>query len=187
MTKIDFGFENSMNPKGMFEGIGISGETKGAIRGEFLGVFQMDDMNYLAARTTMAFKDEGIGQIVVRRALADLYHDGSGNLFIDQLCGEDCKRLETLLNSNRAQEKLNKGARLIDICDGYLPSNSFDCLTNVGEYASIVAVAIKHEVFESKRTLLERSRLPMSEMQRKIEALEAMLAQAREENNGRSR
>ena len=69
MTKIDFGYENSMNPKGMFEGVGISGETNGAIYGEFLGVFQMDGMNYLAARTTEAFKDEGIGQIVVRRVM----------------------------------------------------------------------------------------------------------------------
>lgn len=74
MTKINFGYENSMNPKGMFEGIGISGETKGAIYGEFLGVFQMDDMNYLAARTTEAFKDEGIGQIVVRSNVINLRH-----------------------------------------------------------------------------------------------------------------
>lgn len=187
MQKIDFGYENSMNPKGIFEGIGISSGSKGAVSGEFLGVFQRDGMNYLVARTTMAFKGEGIGQIVVRRALADLYHDGYGNLFIDQLCSEDCKKFETLLNSNYAQNQLNKGTELRDICGGCLPSKSFECVTKKSEYVSIIAVAIRHEVFEEKRSLLGRSRLPMSEMQRKIEALEAMLAQAREENTRRGR
>lgn len=174
MQSVHFGRENSMNPTGSHESIGVGEGKEIIVRGDFIGIITIDRNNYLVTRTTMAFDDNNVGKIAVRRAIVDLYRDSSGILYLDQLHTDDCKKLEEALNSSRGQTLLNRGERVVDICDAHTPDESFECVTR-GE--DIVATAIKHEVFEDKKKAIANCNEPFSVMQKRIWELEAQLAQ----------
>lgn len=190
MKSVHFGSENSSNPTGMHENIGVGEGNNIIVKGDFIGVINIGDNNYLVARTTMAFNDDQVGKITVRRAIADIYPDGSGILYLDQLHSNDCKKLEELLNSNRAQTLLNEGKCVTDICDAHMPDRCFDMLTSeqyLGQYADIVATAIRHEVFEKKKADINGRKDTFSNLQRKINELEAQIRQMREQGSNHHR
>ena len=183
MKKVSFGYENSMNPVGSFEGIGLGGGAVGPTEGEFIEVINlMDQMdnNYLVTRITNTFKgsEHEIGKIDVRRVLADLFPDGSAILYVDQTHSYDCERIEQILNTSRAKGLIEDNVKARELCTGKRPAFSFECATNKEK---IVVTAIPHEVFENKKQLISRCRSSFSDMQRKLEE-----QYVNEYSNGRS-
>jgi len=165
MKEVGFGFSNDIRPSGSFEGIGL-GTTSGPVKGEHLGFIELDGTNYIIARTTMSFRDEGIGKIVVREALADLYPDGSAILFLNQYVSDRCLRLEEHFNSPKTIELLAKGIPVKELSPGFRSSLAYECASR-GEHFS--ATAIKKEVFEQKKELLRKCTMSFSEMRRQLE------------------
>ena len=53
---------------------------------------------------------------MVNRVIADLYRDGSGILFYDQEQDVVCKRLEELLNSEKARDLIERGVHISLSC-----------------------------------------------------------------------
>jgi len=165
---VDFGYDNSMKPFGSNEGIGLGTKAVGPVGGEFLDVVNYHDNFYLITRITDAFKgsEQYIGKIDVRRALVDLFPDGSGILYIDQNQSQDCRNLTIALNSPELNNALKKNARIRDILStGGVPF-SFSCVTRGSR---IIATAIKHEVFEKKNNLINSCSKPFSDMQETLE------------------
>lgn len=85
MSKIDFGYFNDNNPKGMWEGIGIS-PTDNIIKAEFMDVIGLNGRFYLVSKVDMAFKsvEYKVGTIDVWEIISDLYPNGSGVIFANQ-------------------------------------------------------------------------------------------------------
>ncbi len=164
--KVDFGYDNSLNPNGSFEGIGLTGKGIGPISGEFIGVINVNNNNYLVTKIINSYKDECNGKIDVRKSLADLYADGSGILYIDQRYSNDCQELEKILNSKPVKNALLKGINIKDVFPSDFVPFSFDCVTKSN---NIIATAIKHEVFEGKRNLISNCHNSISSMQQEIE------------------
>ena len=170
MKKVDFGFANDSIPNGTFEGIGLSGDARGPVSGEFIDVIRIDNCDYLITKITDTFgnSEHEIGKIDVRRAFADLFPDGSSVMYLDQEHSHSCLSLEQLLNSEKAKELMERGMSVKDICNGRNAPLSFLGAT----YGNLImATAIRHEVFEEKIKLASRCHTSFSEMQRGIERL----------------
>ncbi len=168
MKKLNFGYDNGRNPSGAFEGIGVTGIGEGPVAGDYLGVVNVNSANYIVTRVTQAFKDMGVGRIVVHEALADIYPDASGILFISQDKSQICFQLEQLFNMKESQQLIEKGVPLREICDGKMAPFSFECVTR-GE--TITATAIRPDVFLSKKQAINNCHSSFSRMQQELTAI----------------
>ena len=172
MKIVKYGYENSQNPTGSFEGIGFNmrenGKCVGPVTGEYLGVVRISSDDYLIARTKEAFaNDENyVGNTCVRRALADLYPDGSGILFIDQETDHMCRQLERLFDHEKTRELMDSGIDAKRICGGDIPPFAFECVTRGDK---VFATAIEHDAFEEKRALISRCHNSFSNLEKELE------------------
>lgn len=170
MKVVSFGFENSENPAGSFEGIGKGDGAKGAVTAAYLDVFSYEGRNFLVTRTTEAFKgsETEIGKIDVRDTLVDLFQDGSAILYIDQTQSKDALDFQTLLNTPKAAQLVGRGISIKDICNGYNAPISFMCATYNDR---VLATAIKHDVFAAKFSALKQSNKSFSNMKRELDSV----------------
>lgn len=172
MKKIEFGYETSNHPTGGWEGIGISPKEP-ITQAELIDIVFLEGENYLISRITNAFDKAQIGNVDVRRVIADLYHDGSGNLFADFEKDYNCHALEKIMTKENVKEQVEKGVSLTELYEGaYKPSGNFRILT---EPSSITVNGIKTEVFEQKRQALANCHQTFSDMQQELEELKAKL------------
>ena len=101
MKKIEFGYANEKEPKGSWEGIGIK-QGMLLTEADLYGFVKVGNNSYVVAKVT---KDEYnryqelLDKFLVRPALADLYPDGSGIIFLDQEQSLEAYQLEEYLNS----------------------------------------------------------------------------------------
>jgi hypothetical protein len=176
MKQVHFGFSNDLNPTGSFEGIGL-GMTEGSknvgpVNGEFLEFMNINNEDYLVSKAALVFGNDARfkDKYIVRRAIADLYSDGSGLVFLDQYFSPECQRLEEMLNVQRYKELLERGRLPHEICGGYKSSAAFDCLVKKDlEDVAFLATAIPHETFERKKTgLMMASNYSFSELGSKL-------------------
>ena len=182
MKKIEFGSDSSVNPNGSWESIGLE---NGVLSGELVGFFNYDGVDYVVTNVGETFTKSEFEKdhMMVNSVLADLYKDGSGNIFVDQLQSEDCKKLETLLNSESAKSLMDRGVSVVDICNGHVVSQALETLAN---RPTITALGIRHEVFEKKSEYLKNCNKSFSTMMAEMEALVAKL-QALESEKEHSR
>lgn len=171
MKEVHFGYDNSNRPSGSHEGLGLTGRASGPVTGELLGFICGRDGNYMAVKVNLAFgnKESDLGRVEVREALADIYPDASGILFVNQDKSRECQQLEDLLNSPKAQSLIERGISIQEICSGSMVPFSFECVSR-GETVS--ATAIKPEVFEQKKQLIDRCHKSFSDMQAEKEGLD---------------
>ena len=160
MKKIEFGSDDGLRPTGSWKNLGLA---NGVVSGELIGLFNFEDEDYIVTKVGNTFPDSKYeaNKMMVSRAVADLYKDGSGNIFIDQAGSLVCKDFEELLNSEKARTLLERGVSITDICNGYPVSNAFRVL--VDRY-SVNAVAINHEVFENKKRQLSQCHSSFSDI-----------------------
>lgn len=170
MKTIEFGYSNDTNPKGSWEGIGIK-EGLMLTEADYYGVVKYEDNSYLIAKVK---KDEYgryqhlFNNFIVRPAIADLYPDGSGVIFLDQSESYQSKQLEEYLNS--IKDKINSIDDIFNYCDGIVQANkAFTYLTLDDR---INSTSISHEEFEIKNNALKKCHMSFSELQLNIQEKE---------------
>ena len=169
MQKIEFGFANEQNPKGTWEGIGIK---QGLLltEADFYGTVKVESNSYVVAKVS---KDEYnrypelLDKFLVRPALADLYPDGSGIIFLDQEQSLEAYQLEEYLNSPQVKDRITSIDDVINLSSGVVPTDkSFAILTDQDR---VVTTSITHKAFERKNTALKNCHLSFSELQMRYE------------------
>lgn len=179
MKILHFGYDRSSHPYGTFdeEGLGLkeNGKLVGPTHGELICVIKLYNDNYIVYKVIKAFNNDEryIGKYEVRRAIADLYSNGTGVLYIDKKKDYNSERLEAIINFDDFQNRLAAGEDFIKILD-ILPSNNyaFDGVLKMKDENECINVStIDHDVFEYKNNLLKACLSSMSDMQEKIETL----------------
>lgn len=168
MKKIDFGFSNDFDPKGSWEGIGIKPGLL-LTTADYYGAIKYENNSYIVAKVG---KDESdsfpqlVDRFIVRPAIADLYVDGSGIIFLDQEESIISRQLESRLNEPQISERVFDINSVVNNCNGvHIADMSFMFLT-LGD--RIVATSITHEVFERKNSALKSCRGTFSQTQEKL-------------------
>lgn len=168
MKKIEFYFNNQPDALGPVDGLGIK---PGLLlpNAEYYGAIKYEDNSYIVAKVT---KDEyGVfphlmGKFIVRPAIADLYVDGSGNLFLDQEESIISHHLESRLNEPLVSERISDINGILNNCnDVHMADKSFHFLT-LGD--TFVATSITHEAFEKKNSALKSCRGSFSQIQEQL-------------------
>lgn len=169
MQKIEFGFANEANPKGTWEGIGIKPNTL-LTEADFYGTVKLERDSYIIAKVTEDKYNnypQLVGKFLVRPAIADLYPDGSGIIFLDQEQSLEAYQLEDYLNSPQVKDKIFSIEDIIKLSNGVVPADkAFSMLTDQDR---VVTTSITHEVFERKNNALKNCHLSFSELQMRYE------------------
>jgi len=168
MKKIEFGFANDYDPKGAWEGIGIKPGLL-LTDAEYYGAIKYEDNSYIVAKVT---KDEYgrfphlVNKFIVRPAIADLYVDGSGVIFLDQEESLVSQQLETHLNIPQISERISDINSIINNCAGvHTADMSFKFLT-LGD--NFLTTSITHDAFERKNTALKSCKGSFSQIQEQL-------------------
>lgn len=168
MKKIEFGYSNDYNPKGSWEGIGIKPGLL-LTDAEYYGAIKYDGNSYIVAKV---IEDEYgkfphmLGNFIVRPAIADLYADGSGVIFLDQEESILSQQLETSLNEPQNKNIITGINDIINNYNGiHFADKSFQFLTMED---SFITTSITHEAFERKNDLLKNCRSSISELQEQL-------------------
>lgn len=168
MKKIEFGFSNDVDPKGSWEGIGIKSGLL-LTDAEYYGAIKYEGDSYIIAKVT---KDEYnrfphlLENFIVRPAIADLYVDGSGTIFLDQKESLISQKLEIYLNTPQIKERISNIDDILKICNGvHKADKAFTFLTSEDNF---ITTSITHETFERKNEALKNCKGSFSEMQEQI-------------------
>lgn len=168
MRKIDFGREESNNPKGIFEKIGTD---DGVLQGELTEFINIEGSIYLISKIESTFKNSTyqIGDYYVKEAIADLYADGSIALFLNSGNEEMCRAIQGRLNSAEMKRLINDGMPISEIFQTYVLPNSFIYLTLIDSPVPISTTVIDEHVFENKKQLINNCSQSISNMRQTIE------------------
>ena len=166
MKKIDLGFDNSIDPTGSWEGIGLNPQLP-LIQADYYGTVQRDDNSYIIIKVPEDANEHlHKGDFIVRPAIADLYKDGSGIIFLDQEETIESQLLEKCLNSPEIKAMIKEDDIISRYCNGfYPPDKSFIFLTMDNKF---MATSIKHEVFERKNEALKSCHNSFSKLQEEL-------------------
>ena len=169
MTKINYGYDTSLNPTGSHEGMGANKNEKNTIiEGELVELFTLDGKTYLVSKSTMVMGDknnEMTGNYDVRDIIADLFPDGSAIFFLDEHKSRNSLVFEQLFNNEKSRELLEKGIKPKELVNGHYPSPIF---IYQGALPSMTVTSIPSEVFEQKRDLINNCHKSISAMQEEI-------------------
>ena len=155
MKKIYFGHTNEKNPTGSWDKIGIDPNTP-IMEGEYICTVKYENDSYLIAKAD--------NKIIVRPALADMYPDGSGNIFLNQQPSLISQFLEKHLNNNYIKIKTIND--ILAICNNTYPADRiFTFLTMEDD---IITTSITPEEFELKNTAIKNCHLSFSDLQEQI-------------------
>ena len=168
MKKIEFGFTNFFDGKGPWEGIGIKPGLF-LTDAEYYGAIQYEDNSYIVAKVT---KDEYgriphlLGKFIVRPAIADMYVDGSGNIYLDQEESLISQLLEARLNEPQVRDRISNINGVLNNCNGVdMADRSFEFLTLDDR---VITTSITHEAFERKNEALKSCRYSFSDLQEQL-------------------
>ncbi len=164
MKKIEFGYSNDIDPRGSFEGIGIKPGLM-LCEADYVGSIGIQDNNYIVAKVT---EDEYnnypqlLDKFIVRRALCDLYADGSCVMMLDQNEDLVCEQLENRLNNPEVKDRIESVQDVTKVCNGaYLAPRSF-MLAEMD--AKVVATSITTEAFDKKNEAIKYCNSSISQL-----------------------
>ena len=168
MKKIDFGREESNNPKGSFEKIGTN---DGVLQGELADFINIDGNTYLISKIDSTFKDSQyqVGDYYVKEAIIDLYADGSLALFLNSGNEEMCRAIQGRLNSAEMKRLINDGMPISEIFRSQFVPKSFMYLTLIDSKLPITTTEINEDIFETKKELINNCHQSISNMSKTIE------------------
>ena len=164
MKKIDFGREESNNPKGSFEKIGTD---DGVISAELLDIIGVEGNNYLITKIIDDYNKNNEGTIYVKEAIVDLYADGSTVTFVNNGNKEMCKAIQNTLNSYQITELIKSGNKIRNIIGNSFVPRSFDLIALSD---MILVTEINEDIFEEKKELIKKCHNTISSMQSQIES-----------------
>ena len=168
MKKIDFGREESNNPKGGFEKIGTD---DGILQGQIAEFINIEGNTYLISKIDSTFKNSAyqVGDYYVKEAITDLYADGSATLFLNSGNEEMCRAIQGRLNSGEIKRLINDGMPISEIFKSELAPRSFMFLTIFESQVPIIATEINEDIFETKKKLINNCHESISSMRETIE------------------
>lgn len=168
MKTVDFGREESNNPKGSFEKIGTD---EGIISGQLTDFINIEGNIYLISKinNTLQNSKYQVGDYYVKEAITDLYADGSTTLFLNNGNEEMCRAIQGRLNSGEIKRLINDGMPLSNIFKSQIVPKSFMFLTIFESEIPLIATEINQDIFESKKALINNCHQSISSLQETIE------------------
>ena len=172
MKKIEFGHNNDLDPKGSWKAIGIN---PGLLlhEAEYYGAIKYEENSYIVAKVT---KDEYgnfphlVGKFIVRPAIADMFPDGSGNIFLDQEETLVSQQIQARLNDPLIRDRITNIHGVINNCNGVYPADrAFKFLTLDDNFHT---TSITHEAFERKNEAIKNCKKSFSQLQEQILSIE---------------
>ena len=156
MKKIEFGFANEKKPTGSWQGTGIN-EQLAVTDAEYYGAVKFDGNSYIIAKVTedrYGHWPNLVGKFIVRPAVANVYDDGSGIMFLDQEQSLRGRQIENFLNNPQFKDKIRNLDDIVNFIKNGISKNNepFDACTIMDSY---VATSIKHEEFEKIKKEVE--------------------------------
>lgn len=131
MKKIEFGYANDYKPGGSWQGLGIK-EGLLLADAEYYGVVNYGRDSFIVAKVIedkYGRYPQLLGNFIVRPAIADMYSDGSGILFLDQEQSSIGEQIEKYLNI--AKSHINSYEDILKSCDFVQRGNRFfDLITD---------------------------------------------------------
>lgn len=174
MKKIEFGYANEIDPKGSWEGIGIKHGML-LTDADYYGAIELHGNSYIVAKVVEDKYDrfpELVNNFIVRGAVADMYADGSGTLFLDQEQSFEAQQIENYLNQDLVKNKINDFSDIVGYVKGLQPANKFFTLLSMND--KVIATSITHEAFEIKNEAIKNCRQTFSEMQKSLTETRSM-------------
>lgn len=167
MKKVKFGRADSEYPMPGWEKLALSDQKK-IFHAECYGFVEDNFNSYIVAKTyddDESLSPELLGKFIVRPAIADMYKDGSGMIYLDQEESLVSQRLETYLNHSKIRDKIKSIDDVSFWCDGICKTSNkvFKFLTMDSD--TIMTTSIIHEAFERKKKALEECRGSFSDLQ----------------------
>mgnify|MGYP003290862550 CR=1 FL=1 len=172
MKRIEFGFANEMNPRGSWEGIGIKPGVM-LTEADYYGAVKYDSDSYVVAKVT---SDEYgncpnlLGNFIVRPAIADLYPDGSGIIFLDQEESSISQQIEASLNRSYVKNEISDIKDVYRYCNGVTQCDKSFLLLTMDD--NFMVTSILHEVFERKNNALKSCHDTFSQLQEQVTNVE---------------
>ena len=169
MKKIEFGYSNNMDSRGQWESIGINPYLT-IIGADYCGAIEYDGNSYVVARVTeddRKYYPALVGRLIVRPAIADLYPDGGGNIFLDLQESIDSTQIEEYLNQETIRRNINGVSDIIAVTRGISKApRPFDYLSMDERF---IATSIPHEAFEQRKEAIKRCHKSFSDLQMSYE------------------
>lgn len=168
MKQIKFGYSNDIDPKGSHEGMGIKPGVF-LTEANYYGAVEYDGNSYIVAKVVEDKYNRYphlVGKFIVRDAIADMYADGSGCLFLNQEQSLTAQQLENHLNSENIKNRITTANDILIFCNGVHKANKMFTLLEMDTYFS--ATSILPEAFEQKNEALKNCHKSFSELQRSL-------------------
>ena len=169
MKKIEFGFSTAtQGAAAQWEGIGI---RKGLLLtdADYYGTINFEEDNYVVFKVT---RDEYgryptlLGKFVLRKAIADVYPDGSGALILDTEEGNIEKQIAGYLNMETIRDKIASIDDVFKYLNGIGRGNKLFTLLETEQ--KIIATSVDHDLFEQKNEALKKCHETFSDLQLKL-------------------
>ena len=167
MKKIKFGYTNDYERTGSWEGMGIK-EGLLLTDAQYYGVINYGKDSFIVSKVV---EDEYgrypqlVDNFIVRPAIAEIYSDGSGFLYLDQEQSRIGEEIERYLNN--IKDKITNYDDIIRYCDFVQRGNKLFNLVTDSDI--VTSISIRHDVFESKNTALKNCHQSFSDLQRQTE------------------
>lgn len=162
MKKIEFGFDNNLNPTGSWQGIGINPKVM-LLDAEYIGSISIEGNNYIITKTVNQTRNYQENMFLVRNALVDLFPSGSGILYLSQNENEITNGLENLLNNPNVKDKIITVEDVLRVCSA--ANYSMPSFRIIESSPKIIATSILPEVFEEKNNAINNCHKTFTQIQ----------------------
>lgn len=162
MKKIEFGFDNNLNPTGSWQGIGINPKVM-LLDAEYIGSISIEGNNYIITKTINQTRNYQENMFLVRNALVDLFPSGSGILYLSQNENEITNGLENLLNNPNVKDKIITVEDVLRVCSA--ANYSMPSFRIIESSPKIIATSILPEVFEEKNNAINNCHKTFTQIQ----------------------
>lgn len=172
MKKIEFGYSNADEPTGAWEALTIKEGTY-LYEAEYYGTVRFDDAYYMVSKVNEDKYNRYpnlVGKFIVREALMDVYPDASIVMFLDSNETSVSNQLETYLNMNGIRENISTYDDIFKYLNGVGKNIGFFSLLDLKD--KVTATSIRHNVFESKKQVIQNCRDSFYGMQLRLNELE---------------
>lgn len=170
MKKIEFGYSNDLNPNGSYEGIGIKPGLL-LCDADYYGAIEYEGNNYIIAKVVSdEYKryPQLLDNFIVRKALCDLYPDGSCILMLDQNEDVITQQIESYLNQEGVKNYINSPEDIFKVCNNDVHRAPASFLLAEINSDVVLSTSIMSEVFEEKNEAIKNCHKSFSTLQTQI-------------------
>ena len=167
MKKIEFGYSNDLNPTGSHEGMGIKPGLL-LCDADYYGAIEFDGNYYIVAKV---IEDEYqrfpqlLNNFIVRKALCDLYPDGSCTLMLDQNEDNITHQLENYLNDEEIKQHIETPDDLFKVFNSNIHRAPVSFMLAELNRDTILSTSITSEAFEIKNEAIKNCHDSFSSLQ----------------------